>query len=453
MRGPRHRIPPHATCASSPGARSTTTTRRDLDQLSVAERLPNGATRMLVAIADVDALVRKGSAIDRRAGAEHHLGLHRRQDLPDAPGAPLDRPDVAGPGRGPARGRDRAGGRADGRWRGPRSTARRCAITPSSPTTRRGVAGRLRRRHPPARRRARPRGEPALAGRRRAAAARLCGTSTARSISRRSRRGRYSTARRSATSSSGQEPRPRADRRPDDRVEWRHGALSRATTACRPAPRAALAGALGADRRRREPSSASELPGRARLGRARDLPAASESSADPLRFPDLSLTIVKLMGSGEYAVDVPGREPIGHFGLAVRDYTHSTAPNRRYPDVITQRMLKAALAGAPAAYSLAELDDAGAPLHRAGGRRDQGRAAGAQVGCCAAARGPDRRALPGHRHGRVREGHLGAPPRAAGRGQGRAAAGKGLDVGDRVEVKLLGTDVERGFIDFARVGR
>jgi exoribonuclease-2 len=78
---------------------------------------------------------------------------------------------------------------------------------------------------------------------------------------------------------------------------------------------------------------------------------------DPLRFPDLSLTIVKLMGSGEYAVDVPGREPIGHFGLAVRDYTHSTAPNRRYPDVITQRMLKAALAEAPPAYSLTELGD------------------------------------------------------------------------------------------------
>ena len=68
--------------------------------------------------------------------AEHHLGLHRREDLPDAAGAPLDRPDVAGPGRGSARGGGRAGGRAPtGRWTDPTSTARPCATTPSSPTT------------------------------------------------------------------------------------------------------------------------------------------------------------------------------------------------------------------------------------------------------------------------------------------------------------------------------
>src|ERR1043165_644482 len=77
--------------------------------------------------------------------------------------------------------------------------------------------------------------------------------------------------------------------------------------------------------------------------------------ADPLRFPDLSLTIVKLMGKGEYVVDVPGEETPGHFGLAVRAYTHSTAPNRRYPDLITQRLVKCALEGRPAPYPPDEL--------------------------------------------------------------------------------------------------
>ena len=99
---------------------------------------------------------------------------------------------------------------------------------------------------------------------------------------------------------------------------------------------------------------------------ADELPAAADSralaafltrrrEADPLRFPDLSLTIVKLLGRGEYVLQLPGQQATGHFGLAVREYSHSTAPNRRFPDLITQRLLKAALAGDQVPYSPTEL--------------------------------------------------------------------------------------------------
>ena len=81
-----------------------------------------------------------------------------------------------------------------------------------------------------------------------------------------------------------------------------------------------------------------------------------EKAADPLRFPDLSLAVIKLLGSGEYIAELPEENAPGHFGLAVKDYGHSTAPNRRYPDLLTQRLLKAALEGKPAPYSKDELD-------------------------------------------------------------------------------------------------
>jgi exoribonuclease-2 len=194
-----------------------------------------------------------------------------------------------------------------------------------------------------------------------------------------------------------------------------------------------------------------------------ELPAEPDSAAlemflqksrqtDPLRFPDLSLTIVKLMGSGEYAVAVPGGAPTGHFGLAVRDYTHSTAPNRRYPDVITQRMLKAAVAGAPAAYSLAELD---ALARHCTEQEDDAARIERHVRKAAAALLLE---------GRIGQRFQGIVTGASEKGtwvrlltppvEGRIEQGwEGLDVGDRVQVKLISTDVERGFIDFARVGR
>ena len=178
---------------------------------------------------------------------------------------------------------------------------------------------------------------------------------------------------------------------------------------------------------------------------------AKRRKADPLRFPDLSLVIVKLMGSGEYVVEQPGGAPVGHFGLAVRDYTHSTAPNRRFPDLITSRMLKAALAGSPPPYSLAELDGAGHALQPAGRRGAEGRAQAAQVRGGAAARIACRPALRRHRHRPL--GHdtwvrVFTPP-VEGKLAGRGASE--LDIGQRVRVELVSTDVERGYIDFVLI--
>ncbi|MBV8798424.1 MAG: RNB domain-containing ribonuclease [Alphaproteobacteria bacterium] len=173
-------------------------------------------------------------------------------------------------------------------------------------------------------------------------------------------------------------------------------------------------------------------------------------AADPDRFPDLSLSVVKLLGSGEYALELPGQTPEGHFGLAVRDYTHSTAPNRRFPDLITQRLLKAALGGHPAPYSNAELAALAAHCTL---QEDNAKKVERQVRKSAAA------LLLSSRVGQRFDGIVtGANDKGTWvRISGPAAEGKvvrgfeGLDVGDRVKVQLVHTDVPRGFIDFARV--
>jgi exoribonuclease R len=186
------------------------------------------------------------------------------------------------------------------------------------------------------------------------------------------------------------------------------------------------------------------------------LPATPDSSAlnnflmkrrdvDPVHAPDLSLSIVKLMGPGEYVVERPGDAPIGHFGLAVQDYTHATAPNRRFADLVTQRLIK----WGAESYSADELDliarnctlreDAARKVERSMRKRIAAVALSTHIG----------ETFKGVVTGVTPKGtfvRIVSPP-----AEGRVVQGEhGLDVGDQVSVKLLATDAHRGFIDFGR---
>jgi len=176
-----------------------------------------------------------------------------------------------------------------------------------------------------------------------------------------------------------------------------------------------------------------------------------EKTANPIGFPDLSLSIIKLMGAGEYIADSPGdTAPLGHFGLAVRDYTHSTAPNRRYPDLITQRLLKAAIAQHPVPYEKEDLEAIGKHCTE---EEDAANKVERQVKKSAAA------ILLKPRIGDRFDGIVtGAGPKGTWVRllhppiEGKLVHGfEGFDVGDRIRAQLIYTDVERGFIDFKRV--
>ena len=172
---------------------------------------------------------------------------------------------------------------------------------------------------------------------------------------------------------------------------------------------------------------------------------------DPAHFPDLSLAVVKLLGSGAYAVEEPDKHAPGHFGLAVKDYAHSTAPNRRFPDLVAQRLVKAALAQRPPPYSTAEL---AALATHCTLQEDNATKVERQVQKSAAA------LLLAPRIGRQFDAIVTG---ASAKGtwarissptvEGRIVRGfEGLDVGDAVRVQLLRADATHGFIDFARVG-
>ncbi len=181
--------------------------------------------------------------------------------------------------------------------------------------------------------------------------------------------------------------------------------------------------------------------------RALDRFLLKSRDADPLRFPDLCLCIIKLLGQGEYVAEFPGESVEGHFGLAVKDYTHSTAPNRRFPDIITQRLLKAALSKRPVPYMKDELMELG--KHCTDVENDV-RKVERRVFKSAAAMFLTPKI--GERFDAIVTGasykgtwvRIFHPPV-----EGKLVEGfEGADVGHRVRVELIRTDVERGFIDF-----
>jgi VacB/RNase II family 3'-5' exoribonuclease len=172
-------------------------------------------------------------------------------------------------------------------------------------------------------------------------------------------------------------------------------------------------------------------------------------AADPDHFVDLSLAVIKLMGPGEYVLERPGDPEQGHFGLAVQDYTHSTAPNRRFADLVTQRLIKAVLASQPAPYSDVELaaiarnctlkEDAARKVEREMSKRIAAVAMSSRIGetfdaivTGVTSHGTFVRVLKPAVEGLLAQGQQGA------------------DVGDKVRVKLISTDIQRGYIDFAR---
>jgi exoribonuclease-2 len=191
------------------------------------------------------------------------------------------------------------------------------------------------------------------------------------------------------------------------------------------------------------------LPSEADSG-ALNLFLQAQRKKDPVHYPDLSLAVIKLMGPGEYVVIEGGdKEPLGHFGLAARDYTHSTAPNRRFADLVTQRLIEAMIDGLPAPYSDAELrsiamrcnvqEKAGHKVERTMQKRVAAVVLGDQIG----------RKFRGVVTGASEKGtyvRVFDPPV-----EGRVIKGEtGLDVGDTVDVKLLHTNPQMAFIDFGR---
>jgi len=421
---------------------------RDLDQLSVAEALPNGATRLLVAVADVDALVVKDSAIDGHAETNTTSVYTAAEIFPMLP--PRLSTDLTSLNEGAERLAIVAEMVVDGDAAIRESQLYRARVLNRAKLAYPSVGAWLEGSGPVPPRAA------AVAGL--AEALRLQDRVAQALREKRHARG--------ALTLETIEPRAvfdgdvLTDVRVDDHNRA-HELIEDLMIAANGVVARFLEG-------RGVPALRRVLRSPERWGRIVELAArldtrlppepdavaleaflARRRQADPVGFPDLSLSVVKLIGRGEYVAEMPGQRSDGHFGLAVSAYTHSTAPNRRFPDLIGQRLLKSALAGRGAPYRSEAL--AGLARHCTE-QEDNATKVERQVRKSAAALLLESRI--GQRFDGIVTGasekgtwvRIVRPPV-----EGKIVRGfDGLDVGDRVEVRLVATDVERGFIDFAR---
>lgn len=421
---------------------------RDLDQLSVAEAMPNGDVRVLVAIADVDAAVKKGSACDQRAALnttsvytpaivfpmlperlstdltslnEHEDRFAVAIEMVVSTDGAVKSSDVYG-----ARVRNRAklAYNAIGEWlegRGP---------LPAAAATVRGMDEQLRMQD-------------------RVAQA----LSTVRheygALDFESTEVRHVFSGDTVSEVSPERPN-RAKSLIENLMVAANGITAKFLDARGfPSVRRVVRSPERWDRIRALAAKTGDRLPDAPDSRALAAFLAKRRTAAPDRYVDLSMTVIRLIGSGEYVVDPPGAEPPGHFGLAVRNYSHSTAPNRRYPDLLTQRLIKAALAGHPAPYAVRDLERLAAHCTT---QEDMANKVERQVRKAATAMLVESRV--GDTFDAIVTGasnkgtyvRVASPPM-----EGRLMKGeRGLDVGDRVRVRLDGVNVDRGFIDFVK---
>jgi len=421
---------------------------RDLDQLSVADALPGGAVRLQVAVADVDALVRPGSAVDGHAAVNTTSVYTAAGVFPMLPEALST--DLSSLHEGQERLAVVVDMRVEPDGTVSSSQLLRAAVVNRAKLTYAAVSAWL------------DGGGPAPA-----ALARVQGLDAQlRLHDQVSRQLQQWRGRRGALNLHSPSARPvfedgrLVDLRPDEKNRAKD-LIADLMIAANAATARFLAqhGFPSLRRFLQSPRRWDKLQALAAEHGA-TLPEAPDAvaldaflrarrAADPGGFGDLSLRVVKLLGSGQYAAAPPGGAGPGHFGLAVNDYAHSTAPNRRFPDLVTQRLVKAALAGAPPPY------DAEALAQIAGHctlQEDNANKVERQVLKAAAAF---------LLHGRIGESFDAIVTGAAAKGtfvriprpmvEGRVVRGfDGLDVGDRVRVRLVAVDAHQGFIDFER---